>query len=48
MKEMMLKKIYNLLNDYISNYNLEGFKNCVEIATQIYDDILIFLNTYEE
>jgi hypothetical protein len=43
-----VKKIYNLLNDYISSYNLKGFKNCVEISTQIYDYILIFLNTYEE
>ena len=42
------KKIYNLINDYISKYDTNDFENCIKIAADIYDNILTFLNVYEE
>jgi len=42
------KKIYNLINEYISKHNSNDFENCVKIATNVYDSILTFLNVYEE
>ncbi len=43
-----IKKIYNLINKYILKYNTNDFENCVKIAVEIYDNILTFLNVYEE
>ncbi len=42
------KKIYNLINDYISKYKENDFENCIKIAGDIYDGILTFLNVCEE
>jgi hypothetical protein len=38
------KKIYNLLNEYISKYQSNEYKNCIQLATEIYNNILNFLN----
>jgi hypothetical protein len=42
------KKIYRLLNDYISKYEANDFEKCVKIAVDVYDNILTFLNVCEE
>jgi hypothetical protein len=41
-------KIFCLLNNYIDAYESKKFEKCIKISTQIYDDILNFLNVYEE
>jgi hypothetical protein len=41
------QKIYSLLNDYISKHDANDFNKCVKIATDIYDNILTFLNIYK-
>lgn len=38
------KKIYNLLNEYISKYDATDFEKCVKIAADVYENILTFLN----
>ena len=41
-------KIYNLLNEYILKYNSNDFDKCMKIAADVYNKILIFLNTCDE
>jgi len=42
------QKIYHLLDEYISKHEANDFEKCVKIAINVYDNILTFLNVYEE